>query len=60
MQKIDLKAIVNRIDVADPKSVVMAIKTKDCPTVRPSEAVMRIFDLPESVVKRARIIKQPV
>ncbi|MCP4020806.1 MAG: DUF2344 domain-containing protein, partial [Desulfobacteraceae bacterium] len=56
-RKTDLKQVVEKIKATDHRTIEMAIKTMNNRTIRPSEILLRYFDISDDIVKTARIKK---
>jgi len=57
LKKINLKDIVVRIDTENPDRLMLKIKKITGKSARPGEIIKKIFNLSETDVKRARILK---
>jgi radical SAM family uncharacterized protein/radical SAM-linked protein len=57
LKKIDLKDMVVNIELADSKFLEMTLRSEPGQTVRPADVLRHVFDLPEEVIKKARIVK---
>ena len=57
-KSIDLKEMIDRIHIESPDVLELSILSAPGKTIRPAEVITHIFDLPEAVVKSARINKK--
>ena len=57
-KSIDLKEMVDRIHIESEDVLELSILSEPGKTIRPAEVITHIFDLPEAVVKSARIVKK--
>jgi radical SAM-linked protein len=57
-KSIDLKEMIDRIHLESPDVLELSILSEPGKTIRPAEVITHIFDLPEAVVKSARIVKK--
>ncbi len=57
LQKIDLKDIVLKIDLPAPNRLQVMFRSESGKIVRPSEFILKVFDLSEEKVKQMRVIK---
>ena len=57
LKKIDLKDMVVNIEFADSKYLDMTLRSEPGKTLRPADVLRHVFDLPEEVIKKARIVK---
>ncbi len=55
--RIDLRQVVSSLTVVDEKTVNLSLRTIPRQRVRPGEVITEVFDLPDSVIQPARIIK---
>ncbi|MBA3035839.1 MAG: TIGR03960 family B12-binding radical SAM protein, partial [Desulfobacterium sp.] len=57
IKKIDLKEIINSIDLISPERLKRALSSGSGITARPAEIIKKIFTLSEKILKTARIVK---
>jgi len=57
LKKIDLKAMVKRIDIVAPDTLEMEIVQTSGALIRPDIVLQHVFALPEEALKGARIVK---
>ena len=53
----DLKDYITKIILHSPKKLEITVKSEQGKTVRPFEVVLKIFRLPEKVIKKAAVVK---
>jgi radical SAM family uncharacterized protein/radical SAM-linked protein len=54
---IDLKTVVSRMDRYSETEIEMTLQTRPEMTLRPSDILKAVFDMPDADLKRARIVK---
>ena len=55
--KIDYKEHIEHLELDGDDRLVLAIRSGQQQTLRPSEILAAIFDLPEEAIKTARVVK---
>ena len=60
LKKIDLKAMVEEIEVSNSKHLSMTLKSEPGKTIRPGEVLREVFGLAEEQIKAARVVKVAV
>ncbi|MCF8068544.1 MAG: TIGR03960 family B12-binding radical SAM protein [Desulfobacterales bacterium] len=58
--KLNLKDMITDIKLVDPQVLLMTIKPENEKSVRPTEAILRIFDVPEKDIRLSEIVKLKV
>lgn len=57
LKKINLKDMVVNIELSDSKYLEMTLSSEPGKTLRPTDVLRHIFDLPEEEIKKAKIVK---
>ncbi len=59
LQNINLKDMVRHMDLESPNQLLLSLRVTGGQSVRPMEIIACIFDLPDTSIRKARIMKNP-